>query len=135
MTQFFLVVVISLKPIQNSHDITNLFVLQLPQRRYKIKKRGTAMPRSELEVLGKPLRTNVVIAAHAICVRTTMPPLCVIEKFPRFPIHKISITLLSNMSWRNFLCVSSLLYLYFVNTWSIVYIHLNVYVCLWTMWM
>ena len=57
-------------------------------------KRGTAMPRSELEVLGKPVRTNVVIAAHAICVRTTMPSLCVIEKFPRFPIHKISITLL-----------------------------------------
>ena len=29
-------------------------------------KRGTAMPRSELEVLGITLRTNVVIAAHAI---------------------------------------------------------------------
>lgn len=29
------------------------------------KKRGTAMPHSELEVLGKPIRTNVVMAAHA----------------------------------------------------------------------
>ena len=28
-------------------------------------KRGTAMPHSELEVLGKPIRTNVVMAAHA----------------------------------------------------------------------
>ena len=28
-------------------------------------KRGTAMPHSKLEVLGKPIRTNVVMAAHA----------------------------------------------------------------------
>ena len=30
------------------------------------------MPRSKLEVLRKPLRTNVDIEAHAICVETTM---------------------------------------------------------------
>lgn len=29
-------------------------------------KRGTAMPRLSLEVVGKPLDTDVVIAAHAI---------------------------------------------------------------------
>lgn len=64
------------------------------ERIYRFK-RGTAMPRSELEVVGKPLHTNVVIAVHAICMKTTMPSLCVIVKFPTFPIHKISITLLN----------------------------------------
>jgi len=29
-------------------------------------KRDTAMPRPELEVIGKPVHTNVVIAAHAM---------------------------------------------------------------------
>lgn len=32
----------------------------------KTRKRDTAMPRSELEVVGKTVHTNVVIAAHAM---------------------------------------------------------------------
>lgn len=35
------------------------------ERIYRFK-RGTAMPRLSLEVVGKPLDTDVVIAAHAI---------------------------------------------------------------------
>ena len=50
-------------------------------------KRGTAMPRSKLTVLGKPEYTNVVIAAHAICVRTTMPPLVFVENFLGFQLQ------------------------------------------------
>ena len=37
-----------------------------------MQKRGTAMPRLSLEVVGKPLDTDVVIAAHAIA----WEPLC-----------------------------------------------------------
>ena len=47
-----------------------IFIRCLPQllrKPFSIiqKKRGTAMPRSELEVLGKPVTRNVGIAAHA----------------------------------------------------------------------
>ena len=51
------------------------------------------MPRSKLKVLGKPEYTNVVIAAHAIHVRTTMPPLVFFENFLGFQLQD-SITLL-----------------------------------------
>lgn len=59
------------------------------------------MPRSKLKVLGKPEYTNVVIAAHAIHVRTTMPPLVFFENFLGFQLQD-SITLLFYlyMSWR-----------------------------------
>lgn len=40
------------------------------------KKRGTAMPRLQLKVLGKPVRTDMVIAAHAYSVGTTMQTSC-----------------------------------------------------------
>ncbi len=67
-----------------------------------IEKRGTAMPHLNLEVLRKPVNTDMDIAAHTICVRTTMLSLYSLMKFLRFPSYKISITLLSfsNMSWK-----------------------------------
>lgn len=62
-------------------------------------KRGTAMPRSKLKVLGKPEYTNVVIAAHAICVRTTMPPLVFVENFLGFQLQdKHNASILFQMS-------------------------------------
>lgn len=51
------------------------------------------MPRLKLEVLRKPLMTDMVIAAHAICVRTTMPFLSSL-KISQVSNYKISITLL-----------------------------------------
>ncbi len=45
------------------------------------------MPRSKLKVLGKPECTNVVIAAHAIRVRTTMPSLAFFENFLGFQLQ------------------------------------------------
>ena len=63
-------------------------------------KRGTTMPRSKLKVLGKPECTNVVIAAHAICVRTTMPPLAFFENFLGFQLQdKHNASFLTHMSW------------------------------------
>ena len=63
-------------------------------------KRGTAMPRSKLKVLGKPECTNVVIAAHAIGVRTTMPPLAFFENFLGFQLQdKHNASFLTHMSW------------------------------------
>ena len=62
-------------------------------------KRGTAMPRFKLKVLGKPEYTNVVIAAHAICVRTTMPPLVFVENFLGFQLQdKHNASILFQMS-------------------------------------
>ena len=58
------------------------------------------MPRSKLKVLGKPECTNVVIAAHAICVRTTMPPLVFVENFLGFQLQdKHNASSFSHMSW------------------------------------
>ena len=57
------------------------------------------MPRSKLKVLGKPEYTNVVIAAHAICVRTTMPPLVFVENFLGFQLQdKHNASILFQMS-------------------------------------
>lgn len=54
-----------------------------------------------LEVLRKPEYTNVVIAAHAIHVRTTMPPLVFFENFLGFQLqdkHNASFLYLPAMS-------------------------------------
>ena len=62
------------------------------------------MPRSKLKVLGKPEYTNVVIAAHAICVRTTMPPLVFVENFLGFQLQdKHNASILFQMSLDRFL--------------------------------
>ena len=50
-------------------------------------KRGTAMPQLQMKVLRKPVQTDVVIAAHAIRVRTTMLSLHLIENFLRFQVQ------------------------------------------------
>jgi len=58
-------------------------------------KRGTAMPRLQLKVLGKPARTDMVIAAHAYSVGTTMQTSCsLFENFLGFQQQESSITLL-----------------------------------------
>lgn len=46
-------------------------------------KRGTAMPRSKSEVVGKTFLREMVIAAHAISVRTTMHTLLKVLNFLR----------------------------------------------------
>ena len=58
------------------------------------KKRGTAMPRLMMEVLGKPKQTDMGIAAHAYCVRTTMlASSLLVENFLGFHQQDLSITL------------------------------------------
>lgn len=52
------------------------------------------MPRSELEVVGKTFTHEYGNSSPRYSAKTTMPFLRVIAKFPTFPIHKISITLL-----------------------------------------
>lgn len=53
------------------------------------------MPQLQMKVLRKPVQTDVVIAAHAIRVRTTMPSfLFAIENFSGFHLQELSITLL-----------------------------------------
>ena len=51
-------------------------------------KRGTAMPRSKSEVVGKPLFRDMVIAAHAIRVRTITPFSLNSLEFPTFPTSR-----------------------------------------------
>ena len=64
-------------------------------------KRGTAMPQLQMKVLRKPVQTDVVIAAHAIRVRTTMPSfLFAIENFSGFHLQELSITLLKIQNHR-----------------------------------
>lgn len=62
------------------------------------------MLHSKLEVVGITFTHECSNSSPRYMVRTTMPSLCVIVKFPMFPIHKISITLLiiSNMSGDDF---------------------------------
>ena len=55
---------------------------------YKTRKRGTAMPRSKSEVVGKPLFRDMVIAAHAIRVRTITPFSLNSLEFPTFPTSR-----------------------------------------------
>jgi hypothetical protein len=64
-------------------------------------KRGTAMPQLQMKVLRKPVQTDVVIAAHAIRVRTTMPSfLFAIKNFSGFHLQELSITLLKIQNHR-----------------------------------
>ena len=49
----------------------------------KIKKREPAMPRSKSEVVGITLLREMVIAAHAVSVRTTMHTLLIVLNFLR----------------------------------------------------
>ena len=54
-----------------------------------------------LEGRRKPIDADVVIAAHAIRVRTTMPSLHLIENFLRFQVQdKHNASFFSNMSWK-----------------------------------
>ena len=63
------------------------------------------MPTSNLEVLRKPMNTDMDIATHAIAWEPLCYPLYSLMKFLRFPSYKISTTLLlnSNMSGQSFL--------------------------------
>lgn len=58
------------------------------------------MPRLNLKVLRKPIYTDMIIAAHAICVRTTMPSLYILLKVSQvFKLQdKHNASFLSNMS-------------------------------------
>ena len=63
-----------------------------------IQKSVATVLHSKLKVLGKPEYTNVVIAAHAIHVRTTMPPLVFFENFLGFQLQDSITLLFTNMS-------------------------------------
>ena len=54
---------------------------------------------SSLEVLRKPLNTNVMIATHADGVRNYYTLLVFNQKFLRFPMTSYSITLLFQYVW------------------------------------